>query len=72
MCRDVSDAKRLKHWTTTAKRSHAWNFFMMKLGYNYRLPNLNAALGCAQLEKLPFFSKRTSACRAVSRKFFGH
>jgi aminotransferase in exopolysaccharide biosynthesis len=42
-----------KHLTTTAKLPHAWEFRHDEVGYNYRLPNLNAALGCAQLEQLP-------------------
>ena len=50
-------AKRAKHLTTTAKIPHAWNFRHDEVGYNYRLPNLNAALGCAQLEQLPGFLK---------------
>lgn len=48
-------AQRAKHLTTTAKRSHRWEFFHDALGYNYRLPNLNAALGCAQMEQLESF-----------------
>lgn len=47
-----------KHVTTTAKRPHAWEFFHDSVGYNYRLPNLNAALGCAQLEALDSFVER--------------
>jgi perosamine synthetase len=46
---------RAKHLTTTAKVPHRWNFLHDEVGYNYRLPNLNAALGCAQLEQLPGF-----------------
>ena len=46
-------ARHAKHLTTTAKMRHAWEFRHDEIGYNYRLPNLNAALGCAQLEKLP-------------------
>ena len=46
-------ARRAKHLTTTAKLPHAWEFRHDEIGYNYRLPNLNAALGCAQLEQLP-------------------
>ncbi|MCW7462978.1 LegC family aminotransferase [Leptospira limi] len=42
-----------KHITTTAKIPHPWEYTHDVIGYNYRLPNLNAALGCAQLEKLP-------------------
>jgi aminotransferase in exopolysaccharide biosynthesis len=41
-----------KHLTTTAKVPHAWEFFHDQIGFNYRLPNLNAALACAQLEQL--------------------
>jgi perosamine synthetase len=50
---DPALAARAKHLTTTAKRPHAWEFFHDEVGYNYRLPNLNAALGCAQMETLP-------------------
>ena len=48
-------AARAKHLTTTAKLPHAWHYVHDEIGYNYRLPNLNAALGCAQLEQLPQF-----------------
>ena len=46
-------AIKAKHLTTTAKVTHPWQFHHDEVGYNYRLPNLNAALGCAQLEQLP-------------------
>ncbi len=52
---DVELGKRIKHITTTAKLPHRWNFMHDEVGFNYRLPNLNAALGCAQLEQLPGF-----------------
>ena len=42
-----------KHLTTTARLSRGWSFVHDYVGYNYRMPNLNAALGCAQLERLP-------------------
>jgi len=48
-------AKRAKHITTTAKVPHKWAFEHDEVGYNYRLPNLNAALGVAQMELLPDF-----------------
>jgi len=48
-------AKRAKYITTTAKQPHPYEFVHDELGYNYRLPNLNAALGCAQLEQLEAF-----------------
>lgn len=49
---DEEYASRARHFTTTAKRSHAWSFDHDEIGYNYRLPNINAALGCAQMEGL--------------------
>jgi aminotransferase in exopolysaccharide biosynthesis len=62
---DEALGKRAKHLTTTAKIPHPYEFFHDEIGYNYRLPNLNAALGCAQLEQLPSFieSKRALAGR---------
>lgn len=50
---DENLGKLAKHITTTAKKSHPWKFVHDMTGYNYRLPNINAALGCAQMEKLP-------------------
>lgn len=50
---DEAIAKRAKHLTTTAKIPHPYEFVHDEVGYNYRLPNLNAALGCAQMERLP-------------------
>jgi perosamine synthetase len=52
---DAAIARRAKHLTTTAKVPHRWAYLHDEVGYNYRLPNLNAALGCAQLEQLPAF-----------------
>lgn len=49
---DGALGKRAKHLTTTARTPHRWSFLHDEIGYNYRLPNLNAALGCAQLERL--------------------
>lgn len=55
----LTDDERLadhaKHLTTTAKQPHRWEYVHDEVGYNFRLPNLNAALGCAQLEQLPGF-----------------
>jgi len=50
---DSALADRCKHITTTAKVPHQWRYFHDVTGYNYRMPNINAALGCAQLEALP-------------------
>jgi len=57
---DSTLAKLAKHLTTTSKIPHRWDYIHDEVGYNYRMPNLNAALGCAQLEKLPEYldSKR--------------
>ena len=57
---DPQLARKAKHLTTTAKATHRWEYMHNEVGYNYRMPNLNAALGCAQLEQLPEFlvSKR--------------
>ncbi len=53
---DDSDlAKRAKHITTTSKVPHPYEFVHDEIGYNYRMPNLNAALGCAQMERLDEF-----------------
>ncbi|MFT6778864.1 MAG: perosamine synthetase [Paraglaciecola sp.] len=52
---DEQLAKRAKHLTTTAKLPHRWEYLHDDVGYNYRMPNINAALGCAQLEQLPGF-----------------
>jgi aminotransferase in exopolysaccharide biosynthesis len=49
---DKALAQRAKHLTTTAKVSHPWEFVHDEIGYNFRLPNLNAALACAQFEQL--------------------
>ncbi|MBK9135502.1 MAG: LegC family aminotransferase [Betaproteobacteria bacterium] len=55
---DAALGRRAKHLTTTARVPHRWNFLHDEVGYNYRLPNLNAALGCAQLEQLASFVER--------------
>lgn len=52
---DSAIARHAKHLTTTAKVAHRWEYFHDEIGYNYRMPNINAALGCAQLEQLPTF-----------------
>jgi perosamine synthetase len=49
---DEAVAKHAKHLSTTAKIPHAWEFVHDEIGYNYRMPNLNAAVACAQLEQL--------------------
>jgi len=50
---DNTLAKRARQITTTAKLSHPWEYNHEEVAYNYRMPNINAALGCAQMEQLP-------------------
>ncbi len=64
---DEDLARRIKHITTTAKTPHAWEFVHDEIGYNYRLPNVNAAIGCAQLEKLPEWLHQKRALAAKYR-----
>lgn len=52
---DLSLAAKAKHLTTTAKVPHPYEYIHDEMGYNFRMPNLNAALACAQLEQLPLF-----------------
>jgi perosamine synthetase len=63
---DEATYKKLKHLTTTAKQPHRWAFNHDELAWNYRLPNLNAALGCAQLEQMPTF---LAAKRALAEQY---
>jgi len=64
---DAELAKRAKHLTTTAKLQHSWEFVHDELGFNYRMPNINAALGLAQLEMLP---KILSGKRQVAERYY--
>lgn len=61
---DPELAIRAKHLTTTAKQPHRWAFDHDETGWNYRMPNLNAALGCAQLEQLPGMMARKATLAA--------
>jgi perosamine synthetase len=65
---DAQLARRAKHLTTTAKQPHPWAFVHDEVAYNYRMPNLNAALGCAQLEQLPNFLQ---AKRELTQRYAG-
>ncbi len=63
---NIELANKAKHLTTQAKVPHPWEFVHDEIGYNYRMPNINAALGCAQLENLDKFIK---AKRELARKY---
>jgi len=67
---DESLGELAKHLTTTAKVPHRWSFYHDHIGYNYRLPNINAAMGCAQLEQLPRFLDKKRALAARYCKAF--
>lgn len=70
LCRSSSDGERAKHITTTAKVPHPYEFYHDEAGFNYRLPNLNAALGCAQMETLPKFLEQKRTLALEYRSFF--
>lgn len=69
---DEAFARRAKHITTTAKRPHAYEYFHDELGFNYRMPNLNATLGRAQMEKLPQFLAIKRDISQQYQAFFEH
>jgi len=66
LTQDAVLAAEIRHLTTTAKVPHPWAYEHDRTGYNYRMPNLNAALGCAQLEQLPDLLARK---RALARQY---
>lgn len=68
---DEELANYAKHITTTAKIPHRWEYEHDVVAFNYRLPNINAALGCAQLEKMPEFIKRKRALTAFYEELVG-
>lgn len=69
---DEALAKRAKHITTTAKIPHPYEFVHDEVGYNYRLPNLNAALGVAQMERLPWMlATKARIAEGYARHFDG-
>jgi len=67
---DKGLAQKAKHLTTTAKRPHKWAFFHDETGYNFRMPNLNAALGVAQLEQLDGFIKNKRSLALKYQRVF--
>jgi degT/dnrJ/eryC1/strS family aminotransferase len=67
---DETIAHRAKHLTTQAKLPHAWEFVHDEIGYNYRMPNINAALGVAQLEQLNGFLANKRATAEAYKAYF--
>ena len=67
---DEKLAEKAKHLSTQAKISHKWEYRHDAIGYNYRMPNINAALLCAQLEQLDSYIKNKRELSAMYSKFF--
>ncbi|RBA29126.1 LegC family aminotransferase [Flavobacterium tibetense] len=67
---DESLAKKAKYLTTQAKVPHPWEYSHDEIGYNYRMPNINAALGLAQMEQLDFFLERKRVLAMNYKAFF--
>ncbi len=63
-------AKKIRHISSTSRVRKSWEFFHDEIGYNYRMPNLNAALGISQLNKLNFFLKKKRALFTKYSKMF--
>lgn len=70
--KDEKLAQKAKHLTTQAKVPHAWDFVHDEIGYNYRMPNINAALGLAQLEQLPKFLESKRKIAKAYKNFFSN
>ncbi|HUH18009.1 LegC family aminotransferase [Albibacterium sp.] len=68
--RDETLGEHAKHLTTQAKLPHKWEFRHDFIGYNYRMPNINAALGCAQMEQLPGFITQKRQLANKYKQFF--
>lgn len=67
---DLELALRAKHLTTQAKMPHRWKFIHDQIGYNFRMPNINAALGCAQLEQIHQYIEDKRATAEMYNDFF--
>ncbi len=65
-------AQKAKHISTTAKVPHSWEFNHDQVGYNCRMPNINAAIGCAQMENLSFFLQDKRDTAKLYSDFFNH
>ena len=70
LCKDKVPGARMKHVTTTAKVPHPYEFIHDEPGFNYRMPNLNAALGCAQMEVIEEYLKKKRLLAKGYRDFF--
>lgn len=72
LTRDKNLAKQAKHLSTTAKIPHPYAFDHDEIGFNYRMPNINAAVGCAQMERFPdFLADKRETAAAYTEAFKG-
>jgi aminotransferase in exopolysaccharide biosynthesis len=67
---DENIANQAKYITATAKIPHKWEFIHDEVGYNYRMPNINAAVGCAQMESLPKYLDNKRETAALYKEYF--
>lgn len=67
---NIEIGKKAKFLTTTAKEPHEYEYIHNELGYNFRLPNINAAVACAQLENLKFFLEKKRELALIYDKIF--
>ena len=65
-----NDGKKLKHITTTSKKSHKYKFIHEEIGFNYRLPNINSALGFAQMKSIDIRIKEKRNLAKKYKQFF--
>ena len=72
LCQDEALGIKTKHITTTAKIPHPYEFYHDENGFNYRMPNLNAALGCAQMENLERFLAKKRNLAQQYQEFFAN
>ncbi|QUX94501.1 aminotransferase DegT [Marinomonas sp. CT5] len=70
LCSSEETGAKTKYITTTAKVPHPYEFFHDEPGFNYRMPNINAALGCAQMESLPTFLEKKRELAKQYQVFF--
>lgn len=68
--KDIELGKKAKHLTTQAKTPHRWEFKHDAIGYNYRMPNINAALGCAQMENIDRIIQNKRNTAMAYKEFF--
>jgi dTDP-4-amino-4,6-dideoxygalactose transaminase len=69
---DNSLADYLKQLTTTSKKPHEYEYYHNEIAFNYRMPNINAALGVSQLDKLPSFIKKKANVKEKYSQFFSN